>query len=295
MDKRILLVGTVSNVAKTIEKELRIVCKALSVFDYVKIYLVESDSTDNTVEILEKIKLANANFDFTSLGILKEKLPHRIERIAYCRNYYVEYFRIKHRISNFDYVAVADLDGMNFRINKQGINSCFDSNIQWSGMMANQKFGYYDIYALRSKNWIEEDCFKKLSQAKQIDLFVEHKNSLLNFINAFQYFDKLRVDYIYKHMRILKRKNGLIPVDSAFGGFAIYVSQVFLTNAYSVDKTNFDQCEHVEFNLKLKSQGHLLYINPALVNAYFNSYNLNKFIFVRFVRECKKRLKLRYP
>ena len=58
MDKSILLVGTVSNVAKTIEKELRIVCKALSVFDYVKIYLVESDSTDNTVEILKKIKLA---------------------------------------------------------------------------------------------------------------------------------------------------------------------------------------------------------------------------------------------
>jgi glycosyltransferase involved in cell wall biosynthesis len=55
-------------------------------------YITDDLSTDNTVEILEKIKLANANFDFTSLGILKEKLPHRIERIAHCRNYYVEYF-----------------------------------------------------------------------------------------------------------------------------------------------------------------------------------------------------------
>ena len=167
MDKKILLVGTVSNVAKTIKKELKVLNRALSVFDNVRIYLVESDSTDNTVEILKKIELTQINFEFTSLGMLKEKLPNRIARIAHCRNNYVEYIRSYCQKFNLDYVAVADLDGMNPKIGKQGILSCFDSNIEWAGMMANQKFGYYDIYALRSKNWIEEDCFRHLSRVKE--------------------------------------------------------------------------------------------------------------------------------
>ena len=287
MDKRILLVGTVSNVAKTIEKELRIVCKALSVFDYVKIYLVESDSTDNTVEILEKIKLANAYFDFTSLGILKEKLPHRIERIAYCRNYYVEYFRTNHQTSNFDYVAVADLDGMNFRINKRGIKSCFDSNIQWSGMMANQKFGYYDIYALRAPGWVESDCFNDLRKAKEFSVPPKlSKWSLLNFLIQFKYHDRFRKSYIYDKMKRIKFKNDLIKVDSAFGGFAIYKPEVFLRSFYGNSKSF--ESEHVDFHKNLENIENAFYINPKLINSGFNFYNTNKLLIVRFLRELKK-------
>ena len=43
MLSNILLVGTVSNVAKTIEKELETVVKALDSFDKSEIFLVESD------------------------------------------------------------------------------------------------------------------------------------------------------------------------------------------------------------------------------------------------------------
>ena len=91
MNKKILLVGTVSNVAKTIEKELKVVLKALSLFDLVQVFLVESDSTDETVKILEKIALKNRNFEFIALEKLKNKYPHRIARIAYCRNIYIKY------------------------------------------------------------------------------------------------------------------------------------------------------------------------------------------------------------
>jgi glycosyltransferase involved in cell wall biosynthesis len=287
MDKRILLVGTVSNVGKTIEKELRVVCKALSVFDFVKIYLVESDSTDNTVEILEKIKLAKTNFDFTSLGTLKEKIPHRIERIAHCRNYYVEYFRTKHQTSNFDYVAVADLDGMNFRINKRGIKSCFDSNIQWSGMMANQKFGYYDIYALRAPGWVESDCFNDLRKAKEFSVPPRLSKWLfLNFLIQFKYYDSFRKTYIYDQMKRIKVKNDLIKVDSAFGGFAIYKPEVFLQSLYG-NSRSFES-EHVDFHKTVEKSEKAFYINPKLINSGFNVYNSNKLLIVRFLRELKK-------
>ena len=59
MNKKILLVGTVSNVAKTIEKEFNVVLKALSIFDRIEIFLVESDSVDSTNYVLEKMKSNN--------------------------------------------------------------------------------------------------------------------------------------------------------------------------------------------------------------------------------------------
>ena len=287
MDKKILLVGTVSNVAKTIEKELRVVCKALSVFEYVKIYLVESDSTDNTVKILENIKLANPNFDFTSLGAFKEKMPNRIQRIAHCRNYYVEYIRTEHQMGNFDYVAVADLDGMNFKLNKKGIKSCFDLNIEWAGMMANQKFGYYDIYALRAPGWVESDCFNDLRKAKEFSVPPRlSKWLLLNFLIQFKYYDSFRKTYIYDQMKRIKVKNDLIKVDSAFGGFAIYKPEVFLQSLYG-NSRSFES-EHVDFHKTVEKSEKAFYINPKLINSGFNVYNSNKLLIVRFLRELKK-------
>ena len=62
MDRKLLLVGVISNVSKTIEKELRIVLKSLSSFDDITIFLVESDSTDNT---LLKLEILKNTFPFT--------------------------------------------------------------------------------------------------------------------------------------------------------------------------------------------------------------------------------------
>ena len=89
MNGKILLVGTVSNVSRTIQKELRVVLKALSYFESIDVYLIESDSTDNTINLLKKIKLASGNINFISMGSLKIALPDRVTRIAYCINIYV--------------------------------------------------------------------------------------------------------------------------------------------------------------------------------------------------------------
>lgn len=71
MNNGILLVGTVSNVANSIEKELKVVLKALSIFDSVQVHLIESDSTDHTIAKLESIKKLNSFFSYESLGTLK--------------------------------------------------------------------------------------------------------------------------------------------------------------------------------------------------------------------------------
>jgi glycosyltransferase involved in cell wall biosynthesis len=287
MNKKILLAGTVSNVAKTIEKELRVVLKALSVFDFVEVFLVESDSTDETVKILEKVASNNNNFKFIAMGMLKDKYPHRITRIAYCRNIYIKYIRDNNAISKWDYVAVADLDGMNFKLKKKGIQSCFETNIDWDGIMANQRFGYYDLYALRASDWVEGDCFEELEIVKKNTTPPKQSRyKCLNFFRNFRHFDKLRKLLIYDRMKVLPKKSGFIKVQSAFGGFAIYKSDIFLVNNYDTNSKVKIVSEHINFNTNLA--GMKFYINPQLINNNLNIYNINKIQILRFGRELRK-------
>ena len=76
-NKSILVVGTVRNVEKSIIKEIDKCIKSLVKFEDFKFYLVESDSTDNTLKILELLKKKLPNFEFSSLGILENKIPDR--------------------------------------------------------------------------------------------------------------------------------------------------------------------------------------------------------------------------
>lgn len=292
MNKKILLVGTVSNVAKTIEKELNVVLKALSIFDRIEIFLVESDSVDKTNFVLEKIKSNNLNFDFKTLGNLREKYPNRVRRIAYCRNVYVEYIRKNYRISEWSFVAVADLDGMNFKLSQNGIKSCLESDIEWDGVMANQCFGYYDIYALRAKNWVEEDCFEGLQKYKIKTLIqTKNKKSVCSYIRNYIISDYARHKFIYSKMKRINRNSPWVSVNSAFGGFAIYKPWIFLDFDYKSISSGYTVSEHVDFHEKSSVAGARYFINPYMINSNINEYNLNKLKLVRLARFLKTRIK----
>ena len=286
MNGKLLLVGTVSNVSRNIQKEFRIVLKALSYFESVEVYLIESDSTDNTINQLNRIKLMFDNFDFISMGELKNEYPHRVTRIAYCRNIYVEYIRANIELKKWDYIAVADLDGMNLNLTKKRIASCFRTGIDWDGVMANQTLGYYDVFALRSSGWVEDDCFQEMAAARCLSFPPKQlKNKALNFISLFRYHDKFRKKYIYDQMKILPRKR-FIKVESAFGGFAIYKSRLFLKAKYNLDNDN--SSEHIAFHRSAIENDAKYFVNTSLINNHVNVYNLNKMTLIRFIREIKK-------
>ena len=287
MKQNILLVGVVSNVGRTIEKELKIVLKALSSFENVRVFLVESDSNDNTVQVLKKIQTSNPNFSFISKGKLSKKFPNRIARIAFCRNIYVEFVRNNYEKHLWSHVAVADLDGMNLNLRKKAVDSCFKTNGEWDGLMANQRYGYYDIYALRAKNWVEYDCFLELDKVKKSATAPKlTKYSLLNFIILFKYYDNFRKEIIYKKMKKISKNQALIKVDSAFGGFAIYKTNVFFNSNYTLSDSF--SSEHVSFHKSKSNLQKLFYINPKLINNRLNEYTLNKFLFIRMLKESKK-------
>ena len=290
---KVLLVGTVSNVSSVLEGEINRVLEALSFFDDVEIFLVESDSTDSTVEKLKYLAGIYQKFSFMSLGALTPALPNRIERLRHCRNVYVEHIRDRYSNESLDYVVVADLDGMNPKISKDGVSSCFNNKITWDACFSNQLAGYSDIYALRSKGWQDKDCFVELSGRNSEYIDSLGSNMIFRNIRIAFNNNKIRQSVIYSKMRKIPKNAPWVKVESAFGGLGIYKAEVFFLHNYDKNEENdVLVSEHVDLHSKLIDSN--LYINSALINANWNTYNLNKFQLIRYVRVLiRKSSKLR--
>jgi hypothetical protein len=254
-DGRILVVGTVRNVEDTIEEEILNLRRSVSQFKSHSFFIVESDSEDNTLRVLEKIKNSTPEFQFTSLGKLGELLPNRIDRIAKARNEYVEF--VKLNSDNFDYVLVADLDGVNTEISSEKIASCFIRS-DWGGCTANQIGPYYDIYALRAKDWSDSDCWQDAR----------------NLINQKVHPAKAWRLAIRDRQIQIPEGSPWIEVDSAFGGLAIYRIQAFVLGTYaSMTSRESNVSEHVAFHLGMREAGWKIYINPVMTNFEYNEHN----------------------
>jgi hypothetical protein len=78
---------------------------------------VESDSDDNTVEIPTSLS-CDLNVKYTSLGLLYNKYPVCCKRLSVCRNYYLNEINNNSNYDRIDYVVIADLDGVNLKLNQ---------------------------------------------------------------------------------------------------------------------------------------------------------------------------------
>lgn len=252
----VVICCVIRNCEKTLENEIRIINKSFKQFKKVSWIIVESDSRDFSIQ---KIKSLQNKFDINliSLGNLRYNLKKRTERIAKCRNKYLNILK-KKKYNNFDFVAVADLDGVNNLLNEKKINACWNSKKNWDACFANQDAPYYDIWALRHKYWSPNDCFKTL----------KFLNSLK--INTNQ---AKRMSYLDRMLKINKKLDP-IEVDSAFGGFAIYKKKIIKNCHYrGLDKNNNELCEHVHFNNMIKRKKAKLFIMPHLINSSYNEHN----------------------
>ena len=292
---KVAIVGTISNVETVLRSDLSQMINALTDLNVTDIFLVESDSDDQTSTLLVELGRKYSNLKYIKLGKLKHQIPNRIDRIRYCRNQYVHWLRENYVIKLWDYVIVVDLDGMNKRIDAVAINSCFLSTISWDAVFANQKYGYYDIYALRHATWMPYDCFRVLNIMKQKLQVKLLTKPIRAFLLKRIYFDQLRRKLIYDKMLKIPKNSDWIQVDSAFGGLAIYRTELFLKNDYSIiyEKGHI-RSEHIDFHEKCIKTNFKLYINPKLINSNYNEYNVNKNIFIRQSRAIFYELKNKF-
>jgi hypothetical protein len=226
---------------------------------------VESDSSDGTIEVLDSLKSKYQNFDYATLGKLDESIPVREDRISFCRNKYLAELRTNQDYKDIEFLAVADLDGINDSLDTIAIESCFEIS-DWAGCFSNQVKYYYDIYALRHPAWSPDNCWKYEAELRKSG--VPHVLA--------------REMAVYSRQRKIAPHADWVEVDSAFGGFGIYdVNQIGDSTYSARDFGGEITCEHVIFHQKIRAMGGKLYINPKLINSRKNPHTDNRLPFNR--------------
>jgi len=270
--KSILVTGLARDVAKFLPRELNRIEKELKdIFEIINFLIIESDSKDNTEKVLEDIKNERNNFNYKSLGILESVLPNRIQRLAFCRNVYVKEMRENKLYKDVDFVAVVDFDIKNNRLRLNELKKLIGEQ-SWDAIFANQTGRYYDIYALRKKGWVENDCF------------ADYKKFLINMSSQ-----DAKELAIWSKMRKIGKNSPLIPVDSAFGGLGIYRQNVFMNFDYSLLNEQIHESEHVSLHKKITDSNGLLFIVPNMTNFSWSAHNLSSFKLLRMLDQASNR------
>ncbi len=214
LNASVLVAGVARNCADNLPKTLRRLEGLTSTFSKVEYVFVTNDSMDDTAEILKMWSKSNPRASVIELNGLAGNVPRRTPRIAISRNLYLQYMRDK--ISNgskFDYLLVADLDGVNENLIDEPIFSSIILGAPkgWVGLFANQRQKYYDIWALRHPEWCPYDCWKEFRKQKGGLRLFRKKNMEL-----------AKIKYIYSKQIFIPPNQEPIPVVSAFGGLGIY-------------------------------------------------------------------------
>ena len=254
----ILIAGIARDCAKTIRADVERLASAFGVAREIRWLIVESDSSDDTPAILAAMQDTIPNFRAISLGRLRGDIPVRTERIAHCRNRYLEELQGE-RYSDVDYVVVSDLDGMNRLLTRRGVLSSF-ARSDWDVCCANQRGPYYDILALRHPTWSPGDCLEQLRELKAQGVGEEAA---------------LRIAIYSKMVRIPTNREW-IEVDSAFGGLAIYRKIILAGASYrGSDDAGASVCEHVALHASIRQRHGRIFINPAMINSGYNRHSFD--------------------
>lgn len=268
----LLVVGLARNCHRTLRRDVKTLSVAARRFARVRFLVIESDSDDGTLEVLRQLREQMPDFTFISLGRLQDRHPLRTERIAVCRNRYLEELRSNQRYAGANYVLVADLDGANCDLTRPAVDSCWRSAPDWDVCAANQRDAYYDIWALRHRDWCPVDCWQQYRQ-------------LVPWLGREQALEMA----VHSRMVRIPAHSPWIEVESAFGGLAFYKRHALLAANYvGLDDDSGEQiCEHVMLHAQLRRQGLRIFINPALINANRTVHSARKRLHVRLRRRLE--------
>ena len=260
--REVALFGVVRNGGRRLVRSLNQLRRATSTFRNVHALIIESDSSDNTLETLSQQAKSWHALHYASAGRLAERMPLRTERIAHCRNIYLDELRVNPRYAAVSHVIVADLDRVCHDITAAALASCWGPRMVsgWSACMANQGDWYYDLWALRHSHWCPGDVWTDY-------------RALLPLIGRFE---ALNVTQMARMIHIAPSRDW-IEVDSAFGGLAIYRREALMTGRYEGrDGRGLEVCEHLSLHATMRASGHRLFINPAMINANKTSHGSRK-------------------
>jgi len=205
---------------------------------------------------------------------LEKSIPSRVNRIAACRNVYVEAIRESDDFRNSDFIVVADFDNRNSLLSSENIKVATYRPGNWSGLFANQAWKYYDIFALRHPIWCPSNILD------EIDWYKKELPGL-----------PAKEIATFNRMLKISKSRDLIEVNSAFGGLGIYRTSCFINHDYTYSESDSPQeSEYVILNRKIVRGGGHLFIDPQLLNFRFIHHSLESISWLRKLYKSKKRL-----
>ncbi|CAF0818767.1 unnamed protein product [Adineta ricciae] len=237
---RLVVLSCARDIAHYIDKYRSHIEPILNLFhSSSSMHIFENDSKDKTVEKLRQWSRVHV---YTHKKLIN-KYRERTERLAYCRN---TLLNKAHSLSP-DYILFTDPDVFSTDVLSFLSNFKYNQN-DWSVMTAGNRYGYYDIWALRTL----------ADSVMNYDVWHRTWNLSKSSEN---YCSKSISDQIIGiHQKHIPIEHGLVEVRSAFGGAALY-------KANSTYECQYDGkgpiCEHVPFHLCIRDKHNgRIFINP---------------------------------
>lgn len=211
--------------------------------DY-KVVIFENDSKDRTKALLSKWSNQNSNIKIITKDFNNKKRPN-IQFLADARNFYIDEIQ-KPEYDAFNVLIVVDMD-MSYGFDVRGIYHSFALWDSWDAVasngVSNSAGEMYDAFAFRNSEFPWAHYQKPKTYWEEI---------------------------IPQIQRVYPVTSALIPVDSAFGGLAIYKREKLKGCRY---QSIMGDCEHIEFHKCLKHNGGKMFMNPAQFIKYSHYKN----------------------
>jgi len=245
-------VGLARNCGHTLPRLLKTIeTVGADLADWTYVFL-ESDSYDDTLQVLRSFDVRNQCGIVRSYGTLKNRYPARTQRLAFLRNACVRLLEDADGLDRFEYCVVLDMDGVNHDLDSERLFSFLsEHDSDWGALFANQSERYFDIWALRHDQWSPDDCYARI---RNRPAGMSEREATRRFIEA--------------RMIRIPPEAQRIEVESAFGGLGIYRSSLLKGCTYTGADGNDDAvCEHVSFNQQIRAKGGRLFVEPSLING----------------------------
>lgn len=256
---RITICSTVRDCDSRLKSNIPKIEALRKLFRSSSVVIIENDSKDNTKEVLtrwrheaENVTLLMKDFHVntfkpTNSDVLPAYSKHRIERMSLYRNMYMDVLANQPS----DYVIVIDLDLLDFSI--PGILHSLGHRDEWDTITAN------GICASPLKHFYKGNVYYDTFA------YMEHGDTRprnVRMLMAYQ-----------KQLKSIGQQDGLIKIESAFGGLALYRYEALMSARYSAQENKEKQiealCEHISLHRQMATAGFdKIFINPKMVAVY---------------------------
>ena len=255
IEKELIIAGLARDCAHSLPQLLPQLDQLADRFANHHFILLENDSLDGTKELLKTCAEGRTNWHIENHDHITKRHPKRTDRLAFLRNRTIDIAtNIVEQLGDA-YLLLLDLDGANTLIDQDRIaHHVITDDHSWTGLFANQRQAYYDLWALRHPDYCPDDIWKKV---RERPASMSKSEAIETFITAIRF--------------TIPEQAGLIEVDSAFGGMGLYRLSALANCRYvGLDAQGEEICEHVSFNADIRAKGGRLFIDAALINAQGN-------------------------